>query len=182
MATALLCFFQPAAQAKDWFIDVGFGAGAIEVDIENPVGVVEELASDDAGVMGSIGGGYALSETTFVRLTYTDFGSIAPLLLFTQRIEYSSLRAGVGFEYPAKSRLALNVEAGAAFWDIKVRESGLGNPGPEDTATVDGIDLYGRIGIVVRFTKRFEMGVHRDYERNDLGTADSGQIGFRFRF
>lgn len=172
----------PTAQAQDWFVDIGLGISELDLDIQSNLNPGEDLVSDDAGFSGLIGLGYYFSDSVFAKVSYSDYGSLTPVLFLGQNVDYSSVRAGVGFELPASGRWAFTAEIGVAMWDAEGTESFIFNPGDEETASVDGTDLYVRLGGVFRLNDNVDFGVYWDTEDPDIGSALAYHAGVRFKF
>lgn len=180
--SALLILFAgalPSANAEGPFF--GLSSGMADADITGAIFVDGDSVSagaDDALLTGGVFGGYEWDNGVFVEASYHGYANLTAVF-FADAIEIEAVRTVVGYYLPSDSKLHVLGKFGVNFWNVEARESFAFNPGPEETASLDGTDLFAEVGVEYRFTDRWRAGLAISYSDFDIGSATALNLSLK---
>ena len=163
----------PALAQNKFYVGASIGENTIE---ENNVIAGEDFDDEDTGFKAF--GGYQFHTNFAVEANYTVFGDTEDTIIgIDTEVEFDSFGISLVGIAPISDRFDLFGKLGFAYWDARVKASGLGS---DDE---DGTDLA--YGLGARFNFNETVSARVEYEGidvDDLDTADFISMGVEFNF
>ncbi len=176
---AALTFCTIGATAQEGFyLGIAIGAGDLDIDqssFPNANFVIDDLSGDM--VVGEVSAGYQFQNNFTVDVGFEGYSSF-DIFLVSDVIDLSTIRVGGGYHFPSAGRISGFVKAGVSFWELDFKESIFLNPGPEETASRDGTDLYLQLGAEIQIGSTFATRISYDVSNPDFGDTRAVKVWF----
>lgn len=160
---------QMFAPQEEFYLGLSFGGGDLDIDqssFPDATFVVNDISGDV--LVGEFSAGYRFANNFTLDFGFEGYDSFN-ILGIGDVIDLKTIRLGGGYHFPSSTRVSGFVKGGLSFWDIDFTESLFLNPGPEQTASRDGTDLYLQFGGEVRVGRSFAARITFDVSNPDFG-------------
>ncbi len=167
---------------EGYYLGLAIGAGDVDIDqntFRNSSPIFDNVDSDV--IVASISGGRRFKNNLTIDLAYESYDSVNFFLL-GDGVELSTVKLGGGYHFPSERAISMFINAGVSFWDLKFNESLFLNPGPEETGSRNGSDLYVQIGADVSFESGFSTRLTYDISDTDFGRANGVKLWLGWNF
>lgn len=175
VALSVFCTFGALAQ-EGFYLGVAAGIGDLDIDqssFPNATFVIDDISGDV--VVGEVSGGYHFANDLTVDVSFEGYSSF-DVFPIVDVIDYSTFRVGGGYHFPSAGRISAFIKAGVSFWEVDFKESIFLNPGPEETASRDGTDLYLQLGAEIQIGSTFATRLSYDVANPAFGDTRAVKI------